>query len=140
MNKLKFFTYTLRVLKVPYIDTKELAKIIEENTNFDDIEDKIIEKSKEIKNLNISKSNFNKLTLPLISVLSFPDENSVMRNKDIKDFAEKEFWKNRSSILPSDYSVWSKYISSDKWFLEHTDKRWYYKLSNLWKKVFNEIK
>jgi hypothetical protein len=61
--------------------------------------------------------------LPLISVLSFNHINDEMRNKDIKDIAEKEYSKNRSSVLPADYSVNSSFKPESQWYLEHTGKR-----------------
>lgn len=72
-------------------------------------------------------------------MLSFDTIDGKMRSKDIIEFAVTEYGKNKTSVLLSDYVTWSKYRPENQWFLERTEERGMYILSELWKKVFKEL-
>lgn len=132
--KTKLFTYILRTIKIPIIDTKELAKIIEENHwDINKIQEQISKKN------NVNLKDIKKYTLPVIAVLTFWNENEIKKSSEIIEWAVRSFWANKSSVLPSDYSVGSKFQSEEKWYLEKTWKVGEYKLSELWKKLLREI-
>lgn len=131
---LKFFTSTISCLDVPFIKTEVIAKLIDESFwNPEIVKEKLAEK------LNIKPKDFDKQSLPVIAVLSFESIDSKMRSKDIIEFAVIEYGKNKTSVLPSDYTTGSKYRPENQWFLERTEERGMYILSELWKKVFKEL-
>lgn len=71
-------------------------------------------------------------------MLTFASENEEKKAKDIVNTAVEQFGANKSSVLPSDYSVWSKYQPKERRYLERVSK-WTYKPSELWKELYRKL-